>query len=218
MTNIKYKKLFYILPILTLLFLADQKTSIQEFINYQLRVTVANYSNTDDLNSPYQIFSGEEKNYGFKFKIDFVPKTSPGYPNLFQTADVNDGFRIETSGSSISYVIKSKAMATGLYGGVLSSNMTADTLHNLSFNYNPISDNLKIEFDGKVIGNEAAPKIFSKNFIIGKGFTNERIFTGTIKKINGEIYLLEDHTFSYYILGLLLIVLSFVPLFKAKNV
>jgi hypothetical protein len=216
MTNNNYKKLFYLLPIVTLLLLAYQKSSIQEFLNFQLRSTVANYSNTDNLNSPHQIFSGEEKNYGFKFKIDFVPKTSPGYPNLFQTADVNEGFRIETAGSSISYVIKSKAMANGLYGGVLSSNMTADTLHNLSFNYNPISDNLKIEFDGKIIRNEAAPKIFSKNFIIGKGFTNERIFTGTIKNVDGEIFLLEDHNFAYYIFGLFLLILSFVPLIRSK--
>jgi hypothetical protein len=94
--------------------------------------------------------------------------------------------------------------------------MTADTLHNLSFNYNPISDNLKIEFDGKIIRNEAAPKIFSKNFIIGKGFTNERIFTGTIKNVDGEIFLLEDHNFAYYIFGLFLLILSFVPLIRSK--
>ena len=216
MTNTNYKKLFYLLPIVTFLLLAFQKSSIQEFLNFQLRSTLANYSKADDINSPYQIYSGAEGYYGFKFNIDFLPKTSPGYPNLFQTADVNDGFRIETSGQTISYVIKAKNLPNGLYGKAISTIMTPDKMHSLILNYNPTHDNLKIEFDGKVIQDEPVPKIFSKNFIIGKGFTNERIFTGTIKNAYGEIFLLEDHVFSYYILGLLLLVLSFVPLIKSK--
>lgn len=216
----KVMKAFALSILIALISISYLKESSKNFIEYKLRSVVKSYKKAEDTNTPQLIYTGEKNNYGFKFDITFVPIESKGYPNLFQTDDGNEGLRIETSGNSIGFVIKDTAQPNGLFGRAFDSKMAFGVTHQIHLEYDPKTNLLVIDYDGKNISNEHVAAIKSKNFLVGTGFNNDRVFNGKVKNVEGEIYILDsdEAEIVYYVIYIFLLISLALFLLRIKKI
>jgi hypothetical protein len=123
--------------------------------------------------------------------LDFYPTSTEGYPNLFQTADVNEGLRLEITGeppnASAALVWK---RGPGQYGSItMTRNLTINSWHNLSVSARE-ERGIECSFDGQVFKNDDPVTFRVDSVRLGVGFSAERKFKGSIR--NAVVSLGDD--------------------------
>lgn len=142
------------------------------------------------VDSPISLDSLSNINPTFiKINLSFFPYNTDGWPNVFQTAPLNNGIRLEQSGRNLLLLIPSKWLDKGNPGLkqiLLTSDLTTDAWHDLEIE--AINGELvKATYDGQTfIYKNRGINFSSSRIIIGSGFVNERQFKGKIKEITIE--------------------------------
>jgi len=120
----------------------------------------------------------------FKFKADKIE----GFPNLFQTAILNEGIRAELANKDFGLIYASNPIGDPA-GIILDTNFDYDRYHSLDVIATP-NGSVRVTYDGVRMSPE--PILF-RNFQVtdlkvGQGFNSDRIFNGIIKSWTIESY------------------------------
>lgn len=118
-------------------------------------------------------------------KLRFRADSSDGYPNVFQTAPINSGMRMEISGSTAQLNIAHLSAPTGVKGLVLTTNLNMGQWYTLGVEALNGSF-VKVSIDGKDVVNyaDADISIETSQFLVGGGFDASRLFRGEIRNIS----------------------------------
>jgi hypothetical protein len=115
-----------------------------------------------------------------KFKVTGVD----GYPNLFQTAHLNEGLRIEINGKNM-VLILNNSTSTGDNSSYLATNITSDLEIN---KWNELEltakdgSHVSVTLNGKETRVDIANiKLNASQIILGSGFVADRKFVGIIE-------------------------------------
>ena len=103
-----------------------------------------------------------------------------GYPNLFQTAGINEGLRMELNGSRNLGLVYGKS--SNAFAGVpLLDRMESNVPYSFDIAYSALSNSVSVSVNGKVIkvSDPALSPVFS-DFAVGRGFDSSRVFDGAI--------------------------------------
>ena len=144
-------------------------------------------------------------------RLDFRPSSTDGYPNLFQTADVNEGVRMEITGTppnATAALIWKKG--AGQFGSILlTQNLTVGSWHKFSLSAKG-AHGIECSMDGQLL-KSTDPVSFRVDAIkIGQGFSNERKFKGEVK--DAAVGLVDDQP---RFIGTLVVPLVTLVLFMA---
>ena len=157
-----------------------------------------------------------------KMKFDFTLKESASeWPNLFQTADMNSGIRVEIrngtvqGGTSTIGVIYSKNEVGDLEGVPITDNFIFGTPHELRIEAKQ-NAYLTTTLDGVSIKRESPAPIFkSDKILVGQGFNSDRKFSGEISNFEINYVQNEGQAKSfYYALNCLILLIILVCLRK----
>jgi hypothetical protein len=141
---------------------------------------------------PISIKSVSDKNSGeFSLRLDFRLTSTEGYPNLFQTSDVNEGLRLEIAGvspNSTAALIWRKS--PGQFGSIiLTPKLSINSWHKLALSVRK-DHGIECNFDGQLFKNLDPVSFRIDSIKIGQGFSAERKFRGDIRNAvvlpNGE--------------------------------
>jgi len=147
------------------------------------------------LSSEHGLQSGETFDLGalvsepqhllIKIKINF--RLDPvynklGFPNLFQTDDVNSGIRVELSGNTLAVIVARDAGSSSPRGIIITRRMRPETDYLLELQAETESG-LSIRLNGNTIEVDDPQISFSlQNLRIGVGFDDNRKFVGPIER------------------------------------
>ncbi len=209
-----------ILTILGLYYLSVNSNSTSQISSDNRVITSA---------SPYiygetqQVLLGEveETNNAYIYlKLRFRADGTEGNPNVFQTAPVNRGMRLEISGTTASIVLPDIAVAGGLKGLTLITELKKKQWYDLDVE--AINGRfVRIKLDGKLVADYASLSINMEmtKILVGGGFDESRAFRGQIDNISItkgnrplQIYkskIVEYAFFSFLIFGLLVFLVEF---------
>jgi putative acyltransferase domain protein len=156
----------------------------------------------------------------FKVDISFIlNKIVYNNDNLFQTADYNDGLRLEFYENNASLLFPDSEGK--LFGIPLNTEIALDQEYKLEIIYN--SHKIRINLDGKEIVNSFT-NIYPEfnNIKFGKGFDDNRKFkSGKILRTDFILRNLTNYDFSFFIIILLIIAIfiniKFILLNMDKN-
>lgn len=120
-----------------------------------------------------------------KLKLRFRAESTESNPNLFQTAPVNRGMRLEISGSTAAIVIPDSGVPGGLRGLTLTSELKAGQWYELeveALNHTFVHATL----DKHSVANYSAPTLSmeTSQILVGGGFDTSRTFHGQIENIS----------------------------------
>ena len=151
----------------------------------------------------------KEIEIAFKFKVDSITE----WDNLFQTAAVNDGIRLELSkAKTLGLVINSR---DGLKGFPVLSEVKFNKLYDLKIKIN--KDNLVIFIDGLEVLNVIDDSLNYKisEIAIGTGFSKTRPFNGLIQNFCIDYKILKPSFFNkiLYLVPVSKIILFLIILF-----
>ncbi len=121
----------------------------------------------------------------FHMSFRFRAENTNGNPNVFQTAPVNRGIRMEISGSNVAIIVPDLSVPGGLKGLTLSTSLKEKQWYLLEVEaLNGTFVHIKL--DGKDVADYASTGISfeTSKFFIGGGFDDSRIFLGQIEDIS----------------------------------
>lgn len=153
-----------------------------------------------------------------RFRVDSVE----GYPNVFQTAPVNSGIRMEISGTTAAIVVPDKSVLGELKGLTLSTTVKTGQWYQLEVEaLNGAFVHAKLE--GQNVANYVSEGISmeTSQLLVGGGFDVSRAFRGQIDNISVTKGNLPSRAFQrvFYqvlLLGLLTLMIKLLLLLKAK--
>lgn len=153
-----------------------------------------------------------------RFRVDSVA----GYPNVFQTAPVNSGIRMEISGTTAAIVVPDKSVLGELKGLTLSTTVKTGQWYQLEVEaLNGAFVHAKLE--GQNVANYVSEGISmeTSQLLVGGGFDVSRAFRGQIDNISVTKGNLPSRAFQrvFYqvlLLGLLTLMIKLLLLLKAK--
>ncbi len=131
---------------------------------------------------------GEIKNSDHAYvhlKLRFRADSTEGYPNVFQTAPVNRGMRMEISGSMAAIVIPDLAVPSGLRGLTLTTTLKSGQWYALEVEALNGAF-VRASLDGHLVANYVGPSLSmeTSQLLVGGGFDTLRAFRGDIKDIS----------------------------------
>lgn len=144
--------------------------------------------------SPYiqgqtpQVLFGEIKssdNAYIHLKLRFQANSTEGNPNVFQTAPVNRGMRMEISGATAAIVLPDTSVPGGLKGLTLTTTLKTNQWYELEVE--ALNGKfLQVKLDGSQVANYASPDITMEmsQLLVGGGFDASRVFRGQIDHIS----------------------------------
>jgi hypothetical protein len=158
------------------------------------------------------------KNAYFHLKLQFRADSAEGYPNVFQTAPLNRGVRMEISGSTAQLNISHLSVPNRVKSLVLTTKLNIGQWYTLGVEALNGSF-VKVSIDGKDVVNHASADISieTSEFFVGGGFDASRIFRGEIKNISmlkGNLQLPHQGLRLVYITLLAMIFLFFFTSWK----
>lgn len=120
-----------------------------------------------------------------RLKLRFRAESTEGNPNLFQTAPVNRGMRLEISGSTAAIVVPDSSAPNGLKGITLTTALKTGQWYQLeveALNHSFVRATL----DGLLVANYTGPTLSmeTSELLVGGGFDASRIFRGQIENIS----------------------------------
>ena len=120
-----------------------------------------------------------------RLKLRFRADSTDGYPNVFQTAPVNSGMRMELSGTGAGILIPDSSAPNGVKGFNLTSTLKVRQWYTLGVEALNGSF-VKVSIDGKEVVNYADSDISieTSQFLVGVGFDASRVFRGEIRDIS----------------------------------
>ncbi len=109
----------------------------------------------------------------------FRPYSLDGFPNIFQTAPVNNGLRVELGKDGTMVLLTNSS--SGLRGFIIGDKINPDTWHYMRISAFP-GQGISVELDGKPALNANDPALSWEisDITVGRGFNMERIFRGEI--------------------------------------
>jgi len=120
-----------------------------------------------------------------RLKLRFRAESTEGNPNLFQTAPVNRGMRMEISGSTAAIVVPDSAAPGGLKGITLTTELKTGQWYTLDVE--ALNGGfVRVSLDGHSVANYAAPTLSmeTSELLVGGGFDQSRFFRGQIENIS----------------------------------
>ena len=151
-------------------------------------------------------------------KLRFRADSADGYPNVFQTAPLNRGMRMEISGSTAQLNIAHLSVPNGVKRLVLTTKL--DIGHWYTLGVEALNGSfVKVSIDGKDVVNyaDADISIETSQFLVGGGFDVSRVFRGEISNISilkGNLQLPHQGLRLVYITLLMLMFLFFFASWK----
>lgn len=167
----------------------SKTSSVKSFETYNYGDAPIKGFNTEKLRHPYYEIK-------FRFKVNDSSKIS----NLLQTDVLNSGMRLELLNQTLSLIVADHTInKNGYQIFLLNKNIQEGTWYDIeilacSQNFIKVS-----------LNNEEVTKVYSdglffsgKNFFLGVGFDQSRIFNGTIKNASIRSYAISDFDFYLY--------------------
>jgi hypothetical protein len=154
----------------------------------------------------------------FHLKLQFRLESAEAYPNVFQTAPLNHGIRMEVFGSTAQLNVANPSVSTGRKELVLTTTLNTGQWYTLGVEALNGSF-VKVAIDGKDVVNyrDADISIETSQFLVGGGGDLSRLFSGEIKNISmlkGNLQLPHQSLRLVYITLLTMICLSFFACWK----
>ncbi len=163
----------------------------------------SNYKSGENL--PLQLGTPERPNLNYIYlSFKFKATDFSGHPNLFQTANYNQGIRLEISEAGSALLVPLKGSSAALKAMPISIDQDGQRWHELVFellNHNYI--NVTLDQIAVVSFKDPAIAADLSNIIVGGGFDSTRYFKGEIKEVLAKTGI-HDQTF-FNISGYLLI-------------
>ena len=130
-----------------------------------------------------------------------------GYQNLFQTAGINEGLRMELSGERNLGLVYGKTSNT-FAGMPLLDRMEPRTPYSFDIAYSARNKSLTVSVNGKTTGvtDPALAPVFS-DFVVGRGFDSSRVFDGIIWDFHSTVSI-TSHSSAGTILGTVALIVS----------
>lgn len=173
-------------------------------------------------NSPITL--GEIKNPDnsyIRLMLRFRAESTEGYPNIFQTAPVNRGMRLEIFGSTAAIIIPDQASPNGLRGLTLTTSLKTGQWYSLEVEALNGAF-VQASLDGNRVANYAGEKLSmeTSNILLGAGFDTTRSFHGQIDNITlikGNLSLPHKRFLLVYVAIVTLCALFIITLWHALN-
>jgi len=116
--------------------------------------------------------------------LRFRPDSSEGYPNVFQTADVNRGVRLEITGTTAGLVIHDSDSPNGVRALILTTSLEKGRWYFLEVEILNGSF-VRAVLDGKEVRAEGGRlDLETSKILVGAGFDSTRAFRGQIDQIS----------------------------------
>ncbi|MDX8128374.1 hypothetical protein JWZ98_14460 [Methylomonas sp. EFPC1] len=124
----------------------------------------------------------------FSIKLRFRVDATDGYPNLFQTAPINQGVRLEISGTTASIVVNDSSAPNAIKGLIITENLRKDQWYDLeveALNGSFVKANL----DGLDVADyrSSSLSVYTSQILVGQGFDSSRYFQGRIENVSIKI-------------------------------
>ena len=118
-------------------------------------------------------------------KLRFRANSLTGYPNVFQTAPINRGMRLEISGSTAALVVADTSAPGGVKGIPVVNDLSVGQWYEIeveALNHSFV----RVELDGNQVANynAATLSIEMSEILVGGGFDSSRNFLGEIQNIS----------------------------------
>jgi hypothetical protein len=155
-------------------------------LNYDNRETIAVESYFFGKTPPVMIGSIKNSDRAYiHIKLRFRGSSTEGFPNLFQTAPVNSGMRMEISGSSAAIVVPDTTVSGGLKGLTIFSGLKTGQWYELEIEALN-GEYIRAKLDGKRVADFASEGLNfeTSQIIVGSGFDASRTFRGEIENIS----------------------------------
>jgi hypothetical protein len=118
-------------------------------------------------------------------KLRFRAESTEGYPNVFQTAPVNRGMRMEISGSTAAIVVHDLEVPSGLKGLTLTTALKIGQWHELEVEaLNGKYVRVKLDGQDAAAYAGAGLSMETTQLLVGGGFDASRAFRGQIENIS----------------------------------
>jgi hypothetical protein len=152
-------------------------------------------------------------------KLRFRADSTEGYPNVFQTAPVNRGMRMEISGSTAAIIVPDLAVPGGLRGLTLTTALKTGQWYTLEVEALNGAF-VRILLDGKLVKDYYGAGLFmeTSQLLVGGGFDASRAFRGQMDNISvmkGNLNLPHQGLRIVYVTLVAMIALFFFTLWKA---
>jgi hypothetical protein len=159
------------------------------------------------------------KNAYVHIKLRFRADNTEGFPNLFQTAPVNRGMRMEISGSTAAIIVPDLAVPDKLRGLTLTTSLKTGQWYALEVEALNGSF-IRVLLDGRLVANHTDPEISMETtqLLLGGGFDPSRVFRGKMDNISitiGNFYLPHHSLEVVYVALIVFSALFFFTLWKA---
>ncbi len=155
-----------------------------------------------------------------RIKLRFRAQSTEGYPNLFQTAPVNLGMRLEISGSNASIVVRDLAEPSGVKGLTLTTELKKGQWYELEIEALNGAF-IRALLDSHPVFNYAGANLSmdTSQILVGGGFDASRAFHGQVDNISvikGNLpHPPHQRLMAVYMILAVLIALFFYVLWKA---
>jgi len=153
-------------------------------------------------------------------KLRFRADSTEGYPNVFQTAPVNHGMRMEISGSTAAIIVPDLLVPGGLKGLTLTTDLKRGQWYALEVE--ALNGSFAhVTLDGHLVADYTSEGLSMgmSQLLVGGGFDESRVFRGQIENISVTKGNFPNRVFLYTFYPVLLIGLLtlLAKLFLAKN-
>jgi hypothetical protein len=164
-------------------FLQASLPQLDDFVSNPETTNVSQYI---DGNTPIALGKLEKaENAHFLLKLRFRVDSAEGYPNLFQTAPVNSGLRIEISGSAATIIVADSSVNEGYRVIGLSNAINIGQWYQLEIE--ALNGNyVRAVLDEQNVADVSSTGISMEvsRFLVGGGFDETRVFRGQIDNIS----------------------------------
>ena len=184
------------------------QTDTLRFFRTHRLATNSYYVDDLDQSSAPLTFEGvkENKKKGcyFHLKLKFRVSDTEGFPNLFQTSNVNDGIRAELANNAMGLVFPMPGDPSNIKGATLADHLEPGKWYD--FEISAIDDDYILVRVGKRTVYDSwtsRPQFVANKFRVGIGFDDQRRFHGEIRDINLDIGVARSLNLTYFFLYLL---------------
>ena len=164
--------------------LSESFSPIKDNVDNYETVHVAQYDS--EKSSPIVLGAIKDPiNAYVRIALRFRAESTEGYPNVFQTAPVNRGIRMEISGSTAAIIVPDLLVPSGLRGLTLTTALKAGQWYTLEIEALNGAF-IRATLDGNRVANYAGSGLSmeTSELVVGGGFDASRAFRGRIENIS----------------------------------